>query len=186
MPATVLAALETMRDRLPITAQAIRQGLARVDLPGRFQVLPGQPAIVLDVGHNPQAAAHLARNLDEHGLLPADLGGLRHAWRQGRRRPSSRQYVRVVDHWICCDLPGPRGLAGEALARIVGDLIDADGTGAGHAVTVAVAPTPGEALRQALSAGQATDRIVVFGSFLTVADVQRTLAAATTGNAPSS
>jgi dihydrofolate synthase/folylpolyglutamate synthase len=183
--ATVLAALETQRQRLPIPAQAIRQGLARVSLPGRFQVLPGQPTIVLDVGHNPQAAAHLARNLDEMGFYPrtwAVFGML------GDKDAAAvvRQLLRVVDRWICCDLPGPRGLSGENLAAIVRAVIDADRTGAGHDVTVAVAPTPGAALKQASSAAQATDRIVVFGSFLTVADVQRTLAAATTGNAPSS
>jgi dihydrofolate synthase/folylpolyglutamate synthase len=38
-----LAALEAIRDRLPVTAQAVRTGLAMVELPGRFQIIPGQP-----------------------------------------------------------------------------------------------------------------------------------------------
>lgn len=53
----VLAALEAMRERLPVTAQAIRNGLAFVELPGRFQIVPGQPALVLDVAHNPHSVA---------------------------------------------------------------------------------------------------------------------------------
>ncbi|HYP30838.1 MAG TPA: Mur ligase family protein, partial [Burkholderiaceae bacterium] len=44
-----LAAFEALRERLPITAQAVRVGLASIDLPGRFQIVPGQPALVLDV-----------------------------------------------------------------------------------------------------------------------------------------
>jgi len=58
-----IAALESLRQRLPITAQAIRNGLAMVELPGRFQVVPGQPALVLDVAHNPQAVAALVTRL---------------------------------------------------------------------------------------------------------------------------
>jgi dihydrofolate synthase/folylpolyglutamate synthase len=55
---------------LPITAQAVRNGLALVDLPGRFQIVPGQPTLVLDVAHNPQSVAVLARNLDAMGFYP--------------------------------------------------------------------------------------------------------------------
>jgi dihydrofolate synthase/folylpolyglutamate synthase len=66
----VLAAFEALRDRLPDHAQAVRNGLALVELPGRFQVVPGQPALVLDVSHNPQAVAVLALNLDAMGFYP--------------------------------------------------------------------------------------------------------------------
>jgi folylpolyglutamate synthase/dihydropteroate synthase len=68
--AGVLAAFEALRERLPITAQAVRTGLALVDLPGRFQIVPGQPTLVLDVSHNPQSVAVLARNLDAMGFYP--------------------------------------------------------------------------------------------------------------------
>ena len=47
-----------------MTAQAIRQGFAAVELPGRFQIVPGQPALVLDVAHNPHSAAALAEKLE--------------------------------------------------------------------------------------------------------------------------
>src|SRR5690606_30187966 len=58
--AGVLAALESQRMRLPVPAQAVRMGLATVELPGRFQIIPGQPNLILDVAHNPHAAATLA------------------------------------------------------------------------------------------------------------------------------
>jgi dihydrofolate synthase / folylpolyglutamate synthase len=66
----VLAALEALRGRLPVTAQAIRNGLAMVELPGRFQIVPGQPALVLDVAHNAHAVSALSANLDAMGFFP--------------------------------------------------------------------------------------------------------------------
>ncbi|MGC8159809.1 glutamate ligase domain-containing protein, partial [Salmonella enterica] len=65
-----LAALEALREVLPVGAQEVRTGLATVELPGRFQVLPGQPLVILDVAHNPHAAATLAQNLDNMGFHP--------------------------------------------------------------------------------------------------------------------
>ena len=65
-----LAALESLRDRLPVPQQAVRLGLLQVQLPGRFQILPGQPTVILDVAHNPQAAAGLADNLGNMGFHP--------------------------------------------------------------------------------------------------------------------
>jgi len=61
--ATALAALDQIKDRLPVDMGAIRRGLVEVDLPGRFQVMPGRPLVILDVGHNPHAARGLAESL---------------------------------------------------------------------------------------------------------------------------
>ena len=82
--ATVLAVVDLLRDRLHVSAGAIRDGLLGVELQGRFQVLPGRPAIVLDVAHNPHAARALAATLGTMGYFPETTGGLRHARRQGR------------------------------------------------------------------------------------------------------
>ena len=64
-----LAALEAIAEQLPVTMQAIRPGLIETELSGRFQVVPGKPAIVLDVGHNPQAVKVLADNLSNMGFF---------------------------------------------------------------------------------------------------------------------
>ena len=79
----VLAALQAVRGQLPVSAQDIRRGLSLVEMPGRFQVLPGQPTIILDVGHNRRASGGQS---GQHGLSPGHLRGLRHAVRQGHRR----------------------------------------------------------------------------------------------------
>ncbi len=157
--AGVLAAFEALRDRLPITAQAVRNGFATVDLPGRFQIVPGQPALVLDVAHNPQSVAALAANLDAMGFYPrthAVLGMMRDkdiAGALAAIRP-------LVDHWHLCDLPTARGARATELAALLGPAAD----------TVCHA-SPADALRAAAAGADPTDRIVVFGSFYTVGGV---------------
>ncbi len=58
-----LAALDVLKDRLPVSMEAVRRGLVEVQLAGRFQFVPGRPSLILDVAHNPHAARSLAQNL---------------------------------------------------------------------------------------------------------------------------
>ena len=168
----VLAALEALRDRLPVSAQAVRQGLATVELPGRFQVLAGRPTVVLDVAHNPHAVAHLAANLDGMGFFPvtyAVVGML-----ADKDVAGAVAHLRErVDHWLCVDLPGPRGLAATEVARRLADagIVPREGRGADAPRTVECHASPRAALAAAKGRADENDRIVVFGSFLTVADV---------------
>ena len=160
----VLAALEALRDRIPVTAQAVRTGLALVELPGRFQVVPGQPTLVLDVAHNPHSVAALAANLDAMGFYPTthavfgamadkDLGSM------------FRKMGPLVDRWYFTDLATPRaGAAAALLERWRAQEKRRDVAASTHA-------TPMEALRAAVAAADPADRIVVFGSFYTVGGV---------------
>ena len=165
-----LAALESLRARLPVSAQAIRQGLASVELPGRFQVLAGRPAVVLDVGHNPHAAAHLAANLDNMGFFPytyAVFGML-----VDKDIDATIAHLRSrVDHWLCVDLPGPRGTSAAELAARLTKVGIVPGEGIDAERTITCFASPREALAAARERAGENDRIVVFGSFLTVADV---------------
>ena len=164
----VMMALETLRNRIPVSMQAVRQGLMLVELPGRFQVLPGKPAVVLDVAHNPQAAGVLSENLSNMGFFPetwAVLGMLADKDVEGVVRLIQDR----VDHWVLTSLSGPRGLSAEALAerlRAVGVRGD-----------IRLLERPVEAFSEAKQCAQEGDRIVVFGSFLTVADVLGTIRA---------
>jgi dihydrofolate synthase/folylpolyglutamate synthase len=165
--AGAIAALEALRERLPITAQAIRNGLAMVELPGRFQIVPGQPALVLDVAHNPQAVAALAVNLDAMGFFPrthAVFGAMR-----DKDIPELLAKMSpLVDVWHCCNLPTPRAAtAAELAAQVRAALAGRSGA----PVAVHVHPSPADALRQAAAAADPADRIVVFGSFYTVGGV---------------
>ena len=160
----VLAALQALRPRLPVTAQAVRNGLALVELPGRFQVVPGQPALVLDVAHNPHAAAALALNLDAMGFYPT-THAVFGAMADKDLAPMLARMDPLVDRWYFTDLPTPRAAGGAALQRAWQALTqrrDAES---------AVFASPSKALQAAAARAGPTDRIVVFGSFYTVGGV---------------
>ena len=160
----VLAALTAMRQQLPVTAQAVRNGLALVDLPGRFQVVPGQPALVLDVAHNPHSVAALALNLDAMGFYPT-THAVFGAMADKDLAPMLQRMDPLVDRWYFTDLPTPRAASGAALQAAWQAI-----TKRTDAVS-AVFSTPLDALHAAAAKAQAADRIVVFGSFYTVGGV---------------
>jgi dihydrofolate synthase/folylpolyglutamate synthase len=157
--ATALAALRELSARLPLSRAAVVQGLQDVRLPGRFQTVARPDGIewILDVAHNPAAAAVLVANLAAHracGRTLAVCGML-----------SDKDVAAVletlrgsVDVWFAATTEGPRGLADAELAS--------------RAAGVGITMTPGgavcDALRLATSAARVGDRIVVFGSFHTV------------------
>ena len=165
--AGAIAALEALRERLPINAQAIRTGLALVELPGRFQVVPGQPALVLDVAHNPQAVAALALNLDAMGFFPrthAVFGAMRDKDLPGLLA----KLAPLVDVWHCCSLPTARAASADELAALVQAAV---ASRVGEAVAVHTHDSPAAGLAAAAAAADPADRIVVFGSFYTVGGV---------------
>jgi dihydrofolate synthase / folylpolyglutamate synthase len=161
-----LAALEALRDRVPVSAQDIRLGLANVELPGRFQVLPGKPAVILDVGHNPHAAAVLAQNLGSMGYFPytyAVFGAMR-----DKDIAGVIQHLKgEIDHWCVTDLPGPRAASAQQLETVLREAGVADGPDS----SVTRYESAATAFQDALKRASENDRIVVFGSFVTVAGV---------------
>lgn len=160
--ACVLTTLETLREWLPVSMQAVREGLMHVVLPGRFQMLPGRPATVLDVAHNVQAAGVLAENLFSMGFFPrtcAVLGIAADKDVEGVVRLLAKR----IDEWYLASLPGPRGLSAEALAERLRAI--------GVTDEVKCFDNPEEAYRAARKNMGEDDRIVTFGSFVTVAEV---------------
>jgi len=156
-----LAALDSLRERLPLAMQDIRRGLAEVSLPGRFQVLPGRPQVVLDVAHNPQAAAQLASNLGDSGYAPATIavfGMLKDKDIAG----VVRAMAPCISHWHLASLQGPRGATAAQLAKII--------SGQDSKTPRTEHDSVSEALAAAKKEARENDKIVVFGSFLTVAD----------------
>jgi len=154
--ATALAALVVGEFDLALEAGHVGRALQSVRIAGRFQVVPGDVEWVLDVAHNVPAATVLAANLR---LLPKrrtfavcgiladkDVAGI------------AATLAADVDTWIPVTLSGPRALSRDELSRRLppGATIDA------HAGDVA------SACRRARELAKSGDRVVVFGSFLTV------------------
>jgi dihydrofolate synthase/folylpolyglutamate synthase len=164
----VLAAYEAIRGKLPVTAQAVRTGLSMVELPGRFQIVPGQPTLVLDVAHNPHSVAALTANLDAMGYFPtthAVFGAMADKdW-----EPMLTKVGPLVDRWYFTDLPTPRADSAENLKAKLQQL-QAQGV-IRKDVSMQTFANPQQALDAAVAASEAADRIVVFGSFFTVGGV---------------
>lgn len=163
-----LAALEALRLQLPVGAQEVRTGLALVELPGRFQVLPGRPTTVLDVAHNPHAAATLAQNLGNmgfHRFTYAVFGIM-----QDKDIEAVVSHMApYVDHWCVAALPSPRSADVEELAALLAAKKPAGAKPDEFSVTTFA--DPATAFADATSRAGQDDRIVVFGSFYTVAGV---------------
>ena len=160
----VLAALEALRQQIPVTAQAVRNGLAMVELPGRFQIVPGQPVLVLDVAHNPHSVAALAVNLDAMGFY-ATTHAVLGAMADKDLLPMLQRVNPMVDRWYFTDLPLPRA----AKAADLQQMWQAQNTRSDTASSIHA--TPMLALQAAMGASDPADRIVVFGSFYTVGGV---------------
>ncbi len=159
-----LAALEALHERFPVTDDAVRTGLSRAKVAGRFQVLPGKPTVILDVAHNPHAAAVLSDNLVRmEGYLQthAVFGAM-------RDKDIDAVIARLkahVDHWYVTDLPLPRAASAAEIAEKLRL------AGAESVSTIQTFSSPMTALAQARSQAGENDRIAVFGSFWTVAGV---------------
>lgn len=158
--AGVLVALGLLEARLPIDQRAVRAGLLSAQVAGRFDVRPGKPTWVLDVAHNPDAAATLERSLSNlfcRGQCVAVFGML-----DDKAVAETIAAVRDrIDRWELVDLGDrPRGLTAAALEARGGD---AFGTSPVRLHQMLEACLDG--LEQDMGAD---DVVVVFGSFLLV------------------
>ena len=164
----VLAAVEALRGRLPVTAQAVRNGLVLVELPGRFQIVPGQPTLVLDVAHNPHSVAALTANLDAMGFFPT-THAVFGAMADKDLGPMLAKVGPLVDRWYFTNLPTPRAETAAVLQQKWNAVQMV--AGGRRDVTSSLHADPMEALEAAVAAADPADRIVVFGSFYTVGGV---------------
>ncbi len=158
-----LAALEALRERLPVAPGDIRRGLLEVAVPGRFQVLAGRPLVILDVAHNPHAARALAENLKQMAcrgktlavfamLSDKDIAGVIAALRG------------EIDLWLVAGIDHVRGAsAPELQAHLMN---------AGVSAILTFADTTA-AYRHACQIAGEDDRIAAFGSFHTVAELMQ-------------
>jgi dihydrofolate synthase/folylpolyglutamate synthase len=157
--ATVLMALRALEDRVPLGRAAIERGLQLVALPGRFQRVADARGFewVLDVAHNPAAAATLAANLRE---LPVPGRTLAVCGMLGDKDvPGVLAELRdLVDGWYAATPEGPRAITADELVR----------RAAGARVAMQAVGSVGEAVARAAQSARPGDRVIVFGSFHTV------------------
>lgn len=146
---------------IPCQRRALEQGLRDANVPGRFQILPGPVETILDVAHNPDAAATLAAALHERTCGGRTLAVIA-MYADKDADGVIGHLAEVVDGWCVAALHGPRGRDAASLAEIV------------HRLELDLwleAAEPLAAWRGARELAMAGDRIVVLGSFVTVAQV---------------
>jgi len=167
--AAAIAGLDCLRERLPVAQAHLRGGLLSARLPGRFQVLSGKPVVILDVAHNPQAARVLAENLKAQyvsGKTFAVFGMLKDKDIAGVITALKDQ----IDGWCVGSLSGARGASAALLAGLLDEC---------KLKVLHQAPDIAQAYTYACREAGEDDRICVFGSFHTVAEVLITRGAKT-------
>ncbi|MBF0218842.1 MAG: bifunctional tetrahydrofolate synthase/dihydrofolate synthase [Gammaproteobacteria bacterium] len=160
--AGVFMVLLLLRQRLPTTTANWAAGLQQMQLPGRFTWLKQQPAVIVDVAHNPQAARSLAENLQRlpcRGQRVALFALLQDKDSAGVVAP----LVSLFDAWRVVSTQGERGLAATLLAEVVT-------TSGGHQVRAASEPLS-QLLPALLENLTEDDQLIVFGTFQLVAAV---------------
>lgn len=162
--AAVIMVLETLHARLPVSQAQLREGLANVSLPGRFQVIPGESPIVLDVAHNPHAARSLAANL-QSWPMPGRTYALTAMMADKDLAGIISPLLDEFDHWCISSIDMPRAATAEQLTAVVSEL--------GVDVPVETVASVAAGLQHLLGKLHPHDRIVVFGSFYTVAEAMQ-------------
>ena len=164
--AVAIAALRATS--LDIDDAAIARGVANARLRGRLQRVDRDGiSVLLDVAHNPQAARALATWL-EASPIEGHTRAVFAALGDKDVRGVVEALAPHIDHWHLAGLAGPRAIDAETLAARLG------GTPAASATRHADVDA---ALAHALAASRPGDRVLVFGSFHTVADAMRVLEA---------
>jgi len=155
-----LAVLDALKERLPVSMAAVRRGMTEVQLAGRFQFVPGKPQLILDVAHNPHAARSLAQNLAN--LPPCPRTYAVFAMLKDKDMAGVIGLLDAhIDCWLAAGIDAPRGASAEELGSVLHR--------AGVRGSIATFSDTAQALSHACIVAGENDRIVIFGSFYTVA-----------------
>ena len=159
-----LMAVKAMEDKLPLTEISIQKGITLTLLPGRFQEVKKMPSLILDVAHNPQAARSLSHNLKTHVVLgktiavfsilkDKDIFGV------------INELNLDIDDWFIAEIQNERAASIENISNTIQKI-----NPSAHIETF---KNIQEAYQFASKEVTRNDRIIVFGSFFTVADIMK-------------
>ena len=162
--ASVIYAIRALNPVLPVTDEKIVNTLPTVQLAGRFQYLNHSPDVVVDVAHNPQAAQSLLENLAELRRNMPKAGRMIAVFAMLADKDISavvRILVSEIDVWHVAEIKHPRAAKLNDMVRIVSD--------SGVKSPVQAHLDIELALYDAYKSMTKNDKIIVFGSFFTVA-----------------
>ena len=147
-------------EKLPVHEDAIVAGLKNIRLPGRFQKIHQQPDVFVDVAHNAQAASALSQLLQDTGGRGRTLAVI--AMLADKAVDDVIEHLSAqVDSWFSAGLSVPRGLSAQDMAKA----LNAAATNG----TLCACENVKQACQQAQQVAGEDDRIIVLGSFYSVA-----------------
>ncbi len=167
--AGVVMVLECLSRRLGVSDKAICEGLRSVSVPGRFQVIPGGPEIILDVAHNLEAVMAMSDQLQHMERRDRTIAVCAMLSDKPVQQIAA-MLAGLIDRWYVAPIEDSRGVSGEDIHYGV-----VRGLGAGSEDIVIQCASVTAAFEQARSRAGPDDRIVVFGSFHTVGDIIKRL-----------
>lgn len=160
--AVVLTIVEALREKgLHISDEAVRQGIASVSWPGRFELVARNPLFIVDGGHNPQCIEALVNNVRDY------LGGKRLTVLTGVL--ADKDYAdmyedmsQYVTQFVTVTPPNPRALSAQALAEYLQRF--------GKPVTACESVAQGVALAKQLAGPDGV--VLAYGSLYMVGDIE--------------
>lgn len=166
--ATAVTAAICLDDRITVSEQAIKQSLRSVQLPGRFEMMEKNGwTIVLDVAHNPHGGGKLAETLRKDQAFFRKTIAIVGMMEDKQAGAFMASLASVVDHWILCAPDYYRASAVAELAVALHEVLPE--------AEVSLADDTADALKQSEVLLTEGDRLLVTGSFYTVAELREKL-----------
>ena len=161
---SALMAVKSMEDKLPLTETSIQKGILLALLPGRFQEIQKNPSLILDVAHNPQAAKSLSYNLKAYPI-PGKTIAVFSILKDKDIFGVVRELSADIFDWYISEIKNERGASIETISNTIKKI--------NSSANIVSFKNIQEAYQFALKTATRNDRIVVFGSFYTVADIMK-------------
>ena len=159
-----LMALKAMEDKLPLTEISIQKGITLTLLPGRFQEVKTMPSLIFDVAHNPQAARSLSHNLKTHVVLGKTIAVF--SILKDKDIFGVIQVLNLdIDAWFIAEIQNERAASIENISNAIQKI--------NPSAHIEAFKNIQEAYQFASKEVTRNDRIIVFGSFFTVADIMK-------------
>ena len=159
-----LMAVKTMEDKLPLTEISIQKGITLTLLPGRFQEVKKMPSLILDVAHNPQAARSLSHNLKTH-VVPGKTIAVFSILKDKDIFGVINVLNLDIDDWFIAEIQNERAASIETISNTIQKI--------NPSAHIEAFKNIQEAYQFASKEATKNDRIIVFGSFFTVADIMK-------------
>ncbi|MCK4708588.1 MAG: hypothetical protein KAU21_08230, partial [Gammaproteobacteria bacterium] len=157
--AAVIQVSQLLNQYLPLDADVLKKALVDIKCQGRFQQLGTKPDIYIDVAHNAHAVAALSENLQHHECQGRTLAVM--AMLEDKAICEALgQIDGNIDHYYLAGLQGSRALSAEEMKQRIQDCVSDDKLSLNNTVELAI--------EKAIAAAGDKDRIIIFGSFLTV------------------